>query len=143
MKTCITFVLVFLASIACCGQDSAAYRACSKQAITQHAMNVCANEQAKRVTDELNKTYDLLLSKLRGNPVATTKIQAAHSSWVAYRDAYIDAMYPAKDKQTEYGSIFPMDVDLLTAKLNRQQIVALQEILRQNDFRGRHSASRP
>jgi uncharacterized protein YecT (DUF1311 family) len=52
---------------------------------------------------------------------------------MTYRDAYIDAMYPAKDKQAEYGSMFPMEVDLLAAKLTRQQIGALQDILRQND----------
>jgi uncharacterized protein YecT (DUF1311 family) len=40
-------------------------------------------------------------------------------------------MYPAKDKQTEYGSMYPMEVDQLTAKLTRQQVTALTELLRQ------------
>jgi uncharacterized protein YecT (DUF1311 family) len=111
------------------------YRACSEQATTQHDMNVCANEEAKRVGDELNKVYKLLLSKVRNNPVATAKIQAAEKARLSYRDAYIDAMYPAKDKQAEYGSIFPMEFDLLAAKLTRQQISALQDILRENDPR--------
>ena|ERR1035437_3178156 len=133
MKTFISFVLVLLGSMLCCAQDSALYRACSNQAVSQHEMHVCANEEAKRVDDELNRVYKLLLSKVRGNPVATAKIRAAQKAWVAYRDAYIDAMYPAKDKQAEYGSIFPMEVDLLAAKLTRQQIGALQDILRQND----------
>jgi uncharacterized protein YecT (DUF1311 family) len=109
------------------------YRACSKQAKTQLDMNGCANEEAKRLDIELNKVYKLLLSKVRGNAVATAKIQAAQKAWVTYRDAHIDAMYPAKDKQAEYGSIFPMEVDLLAAKLTRQHIGALQDILRQND----------
>jgi uncharacterized protein YecT (DUF1311 family) len=109
------------------------YRACSKQANTQHDMNVCANEEAERVDDELNGVYKLLLSKVRGNPVAAAKIRAAQNAWLKYRDAYIDAMYPAKDKQAEYGSIFPMEVDLLAAKLSRQEISALQDLLREND----------
>jgi uncharacterized protein YecT (DUF1311 family) len=96
-------------------------------------MNGCANEEAKRVHEELNKIYKLLLSKVRSNAVAAAKIQTAQRACVAYRDAYIDAMYPAKDKQAEYGSIFPMEVDLLATKLTRQQIGALQDILRQND----------
>ena len=133
MRICSCLVFVLLASILCCAQDSAMYRSCSKQANTQHDMSVCANDEAKRVDDELNKVYKLLLSKVRGNPVATAKIRAAQKAWVAYRDAYIDAMYPAKDKQAEYGSIFPMEVDLLAAKLTRQQISALQDILREND----------
>jgi uncharacterized protein YecT (DUF1311 family) len=109
------------------------YRACSKQATTQHEMNVCANEEAKHVNDELNKVYKLLLPKVRSNPVTTAKIQAAEKAWLSYRDAYIDAMYPAKDKQAEYGSIFPMEVDLLAAKLTREQISALQDIMRESD----------
>ena len=96
-------------------------------------MNNCANEEAKRVNEELNKIYKLLLSKVRSDAVATAKIQAAQRAWITYRDAYINAMYPARDKQSEYGSIFPMEVDLLAAKLTRQQIGALQDIVRQND----------
>jgi len=69
-------------------------------------MTVCASAEAKRVDDELNRVYKLLLSKVRGNPVATAKIRAAQRAWVAYRDTYIEAMYPAKDKQAEYGSMF-------------------------------------
>jgi uncharacterized protein YecT (DUF1311 family) len=125
MRTYSYFVFVLLASVLCCAQDSAMYHACSKRATTQHDMNVCANEEAKRVNDELSKVYKLLLTKVSGNPDGSAKIRAAEKAWVAYRDAYIEAMYPAKDKQAEYGSIFPMEVDLLTAKLTRQQISAL------------------
>jgi uncharacterized protein YecT (DUF1311 family) len=95
-------------------------------------MNVCANEEAKRVNDELNKIYELLLLKVRANPITASKIQIAQKAWETYRDSYIDAMYPAKDKQSEYGTLFPVEVDLLSAELNRQQIRALQRILRQN-----------
>jgi len=133
MRTFFSFVLVLLGSIMCCAQDSALYRACSNQAVSQHEMHVCASEEAKRVDDELNKVFKLLLSKVRSNPVAAAKVRAEQKAWVAYRDAYIDAMYPAKDKQAAYGSIYPMEVDLLAAKLTRQQIDALQDILRQND----------
>jgi hypothetical protein len=40
-------------------------------------------------------------------------------------------MYPEKDKQAAYGSMFPMEADLLLAKLTRHQIEALQELLQQ------------
>ena len=133
MRTCILVVLMSLGSFSCLAQDSAAYRACSKQATTQHDMNGCVNEEAKRINDELHKVYKLLLTKVSGDALATAKIRAAEKAWTAYRDAYIEAMYPAKDKQAEYGSIFPMEVDLLGAKLTRQQISALRDILREND----------
>ena len=45
-------------------------------------------------------------------------------------------MYPAEDKQAEYGSIFPMEVELLGAKLTRQQTAALREILKQYQTEG-------
>ena len=48
------------------------------------------------------------------------------------RDAYTEAMYPAKDKQSEYGTSFPMEVDLLSAKLSRQQINALHDLVEQH-----------
>ena len=58
-------------------------------------------------------------------------MKAAERAWVAYRDAYIEAMYPAKDEQTEYGSMYPLDVDLLRAKLTQRQTLALRELLKQ------------
>ena len=50
---------------------------------------------------------------------------------LSYRDAYMDAMYPAENKQAEYGSIYPMEADLLRAKLTQRQVTALKELLRQ------------
>jgi uncharacterized protein YecT (DUF1311 family) len=127
-----SFLLALLTSTMCCAQISETYQSCSKLARKQYEMNVCANEEAKRVNDELNKIYELLLLKVRANPITASKIQIAQKAWETYRDSYIDAMYPAKDKQSEYGTLFPVEVDLLSAELNRQQIRALQRILRQN-----------
>jgi len=83
------------------------------------------------VDTELNDIYSTLLSRTAGQPGATAKIKTAERAWIAYRDAYIGAMYPAKDKRAEYGSVYPMEVDLLRAKLTRQQVAALKELLRQ------------
>lgn len=131
MKRYTRLFIFCLTSSLCWPQDSAQYLACSKDANTQHEMHVCANEEAQRVDDKLNQVYKLLLSKVRSNATATAKIRAAQKAWITYRNAYIDAMYPAKDKQAEYGSIFPMEVDLLGAKLTRQQIDALRDLLKQ------------
>jgi uncharacterized protein YecT (DUF1311 family) len=124
-------VLIFLISCLSFAQDSPLYRACNKKAATQYDLNVCASEEAKRADDELNRVYRLLLSKVRGDALAADKVKAAQKAWVAYRDAYIAAMYPAEDKQAEYGSILPMEVDLLAAKLTRLQTTALRELLKQ------------
>ena len=42
---------------------------------------------------------------------AVARIGNAERAWIAYRDAYIEATYPAKDKQTAYGSKFATDPD--------------------------------
>ncbi len=130
MKCCCCLFIV-LACCACWAQESTLYRACNHQAKTQYDMNICANAEAKRVDDELNRIYKRLLSTVADDPEATVKIKAAETAWIAYRDAYIEAMYPAKDKQAEYGSIYPMEVDLLGAKITRQQIDSLRNLLKQ------------
>ena len=118
-------------SFPCLAQNSKQYRACNEKAKSQAEMNACANEEAVRVDAELNDVYRKLLSKAESQTEAVAKIKAAERAWIAYRDAYIEAMYPAKDKQAEYGSIYPMEVDLLHAKLTQQQVTALKELLQQ------------
>ena len=125
-------VIAFLiTSFLAVAQDSAQYRACNAKAKTQFDMNACASAEAGRVDAELNKVYRELLSKAADDPEAVAKIKAAENAWIAYREAYMDAMYPAKDKPAEYGSIYPMEAELLRAKLTQRQIIALQELLEQ------------
>jgi uncharacterized protein YecT (DUF1311 family) len=126
-------ILVFVAcsSSPSLAQNSEQYRACSERAMSQVAMNECANQEAKRADAELNSIYAELLSKAASEPEAVAKIETAERAWIAYRDAYIVAMYPAKDKQAKYGSIYPMEVDLLYAELERKQTAALNELLQQ------------
>ena len=91
-------------------------------------MNACASEEAARDDAELNREYRKLLSIAGKDHERVAKIESMERAWIAFRDAYLDAMYPAKDKQAEYGSIFPMEADMVRAKLTRQQIAALREL---------------
>jgi len=113
-------------------QDSAVYGACNQKAKTQAEMNACANEDAARVDAERNAIYRKILSEPSTQPEAIAKIKAAESAWITYRDAYMDAMYPAKDKQGAYGSIYPMEADLLRARLTKQHLVDLRQLLQQH-----------
>jgi len=125
-----------LRSIATPAQDSAQYRACNEKAKAQTEMNACASDEAARIDAELNDVYRKLLSTAASPPESAAKIKAAERAWIAYRDAYMDAMYPAKNKQAEYGSIYPMEADLLRAKLTRRQVTALKELLQQYSGEG-------
>ena len=101
------------------------------KADTQLAMNSYANEEVMRVDAELKDLQQRLARAARKEPVAIDKIGAVTKAWIAYRNAYLEAMYPAKDKQAAYGSIFPMEFGLLRAKLTRRQIQEVRELLKQ------------
>lgn len=132
MRYCVC-VLIFLTSSFSFSQHSPQYRSCTGKAVTQFDLNSCATDEAKRADDELNRVYQVLLSKMADDAQAARKIKAAQRAWITYRDAYVEAMYPAENKRLEYGSIFPMDEALLRAKLTRQQTDALRGILKENE----------
>ena len=122
----------FVALVPCllAAQDSPKYRACSAKAVAQPELNACAADEAARVDVELNRVYRELLSKNSDDPAAAEKIKKAQRAWVAYRDAYVEAMFPAEDKQAEYGSMYPMEVSQILAALTRQQVEALKDLIR-------------
>jgi uncharacterized protein YecT (DUF1311 family) len=129
MKYLVAAVFTSLISFACFAQDSVAYRACTDKANTQAEMTACASEEAARADAELNTIYRVLLTKVAGQPEALAKIKAAEKAWIAYRDTYIEAAYPAKDKATEYGSMYALEAALLRAKLTHRQVAALEDLL--------------
>lgn len=124
-------VLLLLTALPLFSQDSAQFKACNAKAQTQMDMNACAGDEANRVDAKLNALYKQVLAKAAGEENAVAKIKASERAWIAYRDAYVDATYPATDKQAEYGSMYGMDVALLRARLTQQHIADLQELLKQ------------
>lgn len=126
----IAVVLCFV-SMATFAQDSDAYRRCADQARTQAEMYGCTNDEAKRLDTELNRIYRELLSKASSQSDAVEKIKGAEKAWQAYRDAYIDAVYPAANKQAEYGSMYPMDAGLVRIRLMQEHLSDLKKLLKQ------------
>ena len=63
------------------------------------------------------------------NSLAIAKVREEERAWLRYRDAYIEAIYPAQDKQLAYGTEYPMDVDLLGAKLTREHLAAITYLM--------------
>lgn len=127
-------VLVLLAVLAPGGlraQTSKEYRICSQKPKTQTEMGACAGEEAKRDDAELIIIYGKVLAAAADDPTAGTEIKNMERLWTEYRDAYIEAIYPAKDKQAEYGSIYPMEVALLRARLTRRHVTELRKLSEQ------------
>jgi len=106
-----------------------------KTAKTQTELDVGASKEAARAQAELDEVYHKLLSKAAADPEAAPeavdKIKAAEIAWAAYRDAYMNAMYPAENKLAEYGALYWMEWDLLYAELTMQEVTALKELLKQ------------
>lgn len=116
------------------GSGRKTFAGCDKTAKTQADLNECASKDDADADNELNRTYNQLLRKASSDPAAVKKIEGAQRAWVAFRDAQIAALYPAEDKQKEYGTVFPMCVNLARADLTRERTKMLKQML--NPFEG-------
>lgn len=121
-------ILIF-ASSPTFAQQSTSLRACNQNAKSQAELNICASKEATRAEHELHRVYNQLLAKASAQPEAVEKIKSAEQSWLNYRNAYLDAMYPATDKQAAYGTIYPMEASLLRARLTSLHISDLKRML--------------
>ncbi|MEP7355514.1 MAG: lysozyme inhibitor LprI family protein [Acidobacteriota bacterium] len=101
------------------------------KAAAQGELNECAAAEAQRADLALNETFQRLLVAAKSDGTATKKIKEADRAWITYRDAYLDARFPAKDKQREYGTKYPTEYALFRAKLTYRQIETLKDLLDQ------------
>lgn len=99
--------------------------------MSQTEVNVCADKEATRLDLSLNESYKRLLASVSSDKLATRKVRIAELAWLRFRDAYIDAMYPAADKQAEYGTLYPMEVALLCVRLIQSHLMELDALMRQ------------
>ncbi|HZC23062.1 MAG TPA: lysozyme inhibitor LprI family protein [Candidatus Binatia bacterium] len=102
---------------------------CDKTAKTQADLNECASRDDASADEELKRTYQELLKRVASDPIATKKIEASQKAWITFREAQIAAVYPSEDKR-EYGSVFPMCVNLLRAELIQQRTKMLKEMMK-------------
>ena len=77
----------------------------------------------------MNTTFQLLVTALKDDSGAIKKVREAQKAWTAYKEASLDARFPAKDKKKEYGSIYPTEYDLFRARLTYRQVDTLKDLL--------------
>jgi uncharacterized protein YecT (DUF1311 family) len=132
-KRSLLCTLFVVSTVAAAGEVQSAdqLQLCMKTAMTQRAMDECAGQEATRADREMHHVYRSLLSKAEHDPIAVAKIRQAERTWLAFRAAYLAAMWPTKDKQAAYGTVYPMEADLIYAKLTWRQASALQALLNQ------------
>lgn len=132
LRALIPFALLWIvvAVAPAAAQGSAQFKACMRTAKTQLAMNMCAGNEAALRAMQMNSIYNKLVSLAAKEPGAAAKVAASQKAWAAYTDAYVEALYPASDKQGMYGSIYPMEVALARSDLIQQHIADLKALVK-------------
>jgi uncharacterized protein YecT (DUF1311 family) len=95
---------------------------------SQAALNRAAGDDLKVATAEMTRLLDRLRARATGRPDALAKLAKAQAAWEAYRDAQIDAEWPAADRG-QYGSAHPMCVTTVLTALTRARVAELQQML--------------
>jgi uncharacterized protein YecT (DUF1311 family) len=103
---------------------------CMDNATSQASMNECASNNYGAADKELNQVYQQVLAKYASDKVFIAKLRAAQKAWLAYRDAELEAMFPASDKSLEYGSVYPMCANNALEGMTRKRIEELRTWLK-------------
>lgn len=100
---------------------------CMDRAQTQADMADCANQGGNAAADrELNEVYRKVLVAHAKDAAFIAKLKTAQRAWIAFRDAELEARFPARDKQAEYGSSYSMCADGALESMTRQRIKELR-----------------
>lgn len=101
---------------------------------TQGDMQDDACGAFKKADVELNRTYKKILSQYNDDKRFLDKLKKAQKAWLVYRDAHIEAVFPAEDKAGEYGSVYGMchcaamkDLTEQRTKMLKQWLVGIRE----------------
>lgn len=127
------FITAFFLLTTSVGRCQSPENPCWKTALAQSEMNHCADLDARAADADLNHVYQQLLSKLKDDAVATKKLRGAQRAWVAFRDAHLQELFPADDKQREYGSMFPMCYSQVETAITKERTAQLRRMLEDRD----------
>jgi len=128
MKVSLLFFLCLLCTTGV-SQEKSDTGACEQTVQTQADLTKCSSDRLAREDTKLDRVYQELLAKTKNDPVATKKIRSAQRAWVAFRDAQLEALFPADNKQAQYGSTYPMCAAVVRAQLTAERTKMLQNML--------------
>ena len=92
---------------------------------SQSEMNKEANNEYKKADIELNNVYQKILTEYKFNTVFIDRLKKTQRIWMSYRDAELEMKFPAENKQTVYGSVYPMCVSFFLKELTEERIEKL------------------
>jgi uncharacterized protein YecT (DUF1311 family) len=102
---------------------------CVETANTQLEANQCAGRELKADDAELNRVYQAILTRYKDQRAFVESLRKAQRAWVRFRDAELAAKFPGDDKQSRYGSVYPMCASRFLAERTRERIEQLREWL--------------
>jgi uncharacterized protein YecT (DUF1311 family) len=85
-----------------------------------------ASEEYKKSDFELNNVYQKILTEYKSDSAFINQLKKTQRIWITYRDSELEMKFPAKNKQAEYGSVYPMCVSLYLKKLTEERIEKLR-----------------
>ena len=104
-------------------------QACKAQSSSQTVLNQCATDQLSEVDGKLNRVYQAILSQYKEDRDFLEKLRKAQRAWLNFRDAELEARFPAEQKQAHYGSVYPMCAAQFLVQLTQERIKQLQKWL--------------
>jgi uncharacterized protein YecT (DUF1311 family) len=103
---------------------------CYDAAKSQVDLNHCASNEYTNADKKLNEVYQQVLKQYASNSIFVAKLKAAQRAWLTFRDAELQALYPAENKLAEYGSSWPMCRGQQLARLTDARTHELQQWLK-------------
>ncbi len=94
---------------------------------SQAQMNNDSYVSYKKVDNELGVVYQKVIKKYAKNPDFINALRASERIWIQLRDAEIKMRFPAKDPRFEYGSVYPMCVNIYLESITKDRIKYLRE----------------
>jgi uncharacterized protein YecT (DUF1311 family) len=75
---------------------------------TQRELNESGRHEFEAADAHLNKVYRQILDEYQRDRAFVRKLQAAQRAWVSFRDAHVEALFPAPNPRRAYGSVYPL-----------------------------------
>jgi uncharacterized protein YecT (DUF1311 family) len=92
---------------------------------TQSKLNETAEKSSMKSDQEMEVVLKKIAFLYKDKKLFLEKLRVSQECWLKFRKAQLDALYPAKDKQAAYGSVFPTAYASEKDALNKLRIKQL------------------
>ena len=101
----------------------------SANAQTQKEMTDSAGKSLTRKDKVMRLVLKRIFAAYKDDKAFLEKLKLSQKAWEKFRDAHLEAMFPAKDKFSAYGSFFPVAYDAEKEALTDARIKQLKRWL--------------